>query len=349
MSRWRLHLAVLAVLFILAGLVALADLSGGAFLRGLFAWVALGWFATYAAGTSGVVAIFRLAPRGVAILHGALIVTALVVAGIEIGKIRANRPPTTIEGRKLVLERWWLHTTYDPAGTVYAEVEADFDGTLNLRRFSATSAGQPVLQQHSEGQRYLPVTRGQRVLLQLGYSRIGEGSPDNFVLSFQLHSQLTGREESVDYATDFESRKSTDFWTNRRMPPLSVDPQARAVPTVPPVAPPLAVASLGKPEFDGSDLEREKLQSYVAARRGGLLNCYEKEQRRSAIGAGTVSVRFKITPVGRASGVEVEENTLGSEAVASCIRVTLRGWVFPFKPEAEVSVLYPFHFEPALD
>jgi hypothetical protein len=52
-------------------------------------------------------------------------------------------------------------------------------------------------------------------------------------------------------------------------------------------------------------------------------------------------------PSGRTGSIEVEENTLGNEAVGSCIRTVIRSWVFPFKPDDEVPVAYPFVFSPA--
>jgi hypothetical protein len=57
-------------------------------------------------------------------------------------------------------------------------------------------------------------------------------------------------------------------------------------------------------------------------------------------------VRFVITPAGRAGDIAFEENTLGSEAVTSCIRSVIRGWIFPFKPPDNVAVAYPFVFSP---
>ena len=37
---------------------------------------------------------------------------------------------------------------------------------------------------------------------------------------------------------------------------------------------------------------------------------------------------------------------MGNDAVGNCIRTYVRGWVFPFKPEEEVTVAYPFVFSP---
>lgn len=101
------------------------------------------------------------------------------------------------------------------------------------------------------------------------------------------------------------------------------------------------------PEVESSDVDREKLAAYVRARKGAIQQCYEKELKRNPSLKGKVVVRFSITPSGRTSDIDVEENTLGNEAVASCIKTTIRGWVFPFKPDSEVPVAYPFVFAPA--
>lgn len=105
--------------------------------------------------------------------------------------------------------------------------------------------------------------------------------------------------------------------------------------------------SMQAPEVDSSDVDREKLAAYVRSRKGAIQQCYEKELKRNPSLKGKVVVRFNITPAGRTSEIDIEENTLGNEAVASCIKTTIRGWVFPFKPPSDVPVAYPFVFAPA--
>ncbi|MBL8910336.1 MAG: AgmX/PglI C-terminal domain-containing protein [Archangium sp.] len=105
--------------------------------------------------------------------------------------------------------------------------------------------------------------------------------------------------------------------------------------------------SMQAPEVESSDVDREKLAAYVRSRKGAIQQCYEKELKRNPSLKGKVVVRFNITPAGRTSDIDIEENTLGNEAVASCIKTTIRGWVFPFKPDSEVPVAYPFVFAPA--
>ncbi len=105
--------------------------------------------------------------------------------------------------------------------------------------------------------------------------------------------------------------------------------------------------SMQAPEVDSVDVDREKLAAYVRSRKGAIQQCYEKELKRNPSLKGKVVVRFSITPAGRTSDIDIEENTLGNEAVASCIKTTIRGWVFPFKPPSDVPVAYPFVFAPA--
>ncbi len=104
--------------------------------------------------------------------------------------------------------------------------------------------------------------------------------------------------------------------------------------------------SEASPDIESGQVDREKLMAYVRQRRSAIVNCYEKELKRNPSLKGKVVVRFSITPAGRTSEIEIEENTLGNEAVSSCIRTVIRGWVFPFKPEGDTSVAFPFVFAP---
>jgi TonB family protein len=101
------------------------------------------------------------------------------------------------------------------------------------------------------------------------------------------------------------------------------------------------------PEVDSADVDRDALAKYVKSRLRAIQNCYEKELKRNPSLKGKVVVRFSIMTSGRVGDIEIEENTLGNDAVGSCIRSTIRTWVFPFKPDDEVPVAYPFVFSPA--
>lgn len=100
------------------------------------------------------------------------------------------------------------------------------------------------------------------------------------------------------------------------------------------------------PEVESSTVDREAVTRYVRARLTAIKNCYEKELKRNTQLKGKVVVRFTITPAGRTGDIEIEENTVGNEAVAACIRTVIRSWIFPFKPDDEVPVSYPFLFSP---
>ncbi|MDD1713601.1 MAG: AgmX/PglI C-terminal domain-containing protein, partial [Methanoregulaceae archaeon] len=67
-----------------------------------------------------------------------------------------------------------------------------------------------------------------------------------------------------------------------------------------------AVAVRGKvadaaPEVESADVDREKLASFVRARKAAIQSCYEKELKRNPSLKGKVVVRFNITTNGRTS------------------------------------------------
>jgi len=101
------------------------------------------------------------------------------------------------------------------------------------------------------------------------------------------------------------------------------------------------------PDVESSDVDRDALARYVRQRLKAMQGCYERELKRNPSLKGKIVVRFSILPSGRSGEIEFEQNTLGDEAVTSCIRSVIRGWIFPFKPSDAVSVAYPFVFSPA--
>jgi hypothetical protein len=105
--------------------------------------------------------------------------------------------------------------------------------------------------------------------------------------------------------------------------------------------------SMQAPEVESGAVDREKLASYVRGRKMAIQQCYEKELKRNPSLKGKIVVRFTISTAGRATEIDIEENSLNNEAVASCIKTVIRGWVFPFKPPSDVPVAYPFVFAPA--
>jgi len=101
------------------------------------------------------------------------------------------------------------------------------------------------------------------------------------------------------------------------------------------------------PEVDSADVDRAALSRYIRDRLGAIRGCYERELKRNPGLKGKVVVRFNITPAGRAGDIRIEENSLGSGEVTSCITNLMRSWIFPFKPPDEVPVQYPFLFTSA--
>lgn len=101
------------------------------------------------------------------------------------------------------------------------------------------------------------------------------------------------------------------------------------------------------PDVESGVVDREALARFVRARIRAIQGCYEKELKRNPSLKGKVVVRFTISTSGRATEIELEEDTMHNDAVGSCIRAIIRGWTFPFKPESDVPVAYPFVFTPS--
>lgn len=107
------------------------------------------------------------------------------------------------------------------------------------------------------------------------------------------------------------------------------------------------VIDSGGPEVDSSSCDRDAISRYVKRNLRAIQSCYERELKRNVSLRGKVVIRFTIGGKGRVVGApEVEEDTLGNEAVISCIRNTIRMWMFPIK-DNECPVAYPFVFAPA--
>lgn len=118
-----------------------------------------------------------------------------------------------------------------------------------------------------------------------------------------------------------------------------------------PVMPLPGAATIGsdalKPDVDSGEIDPERLAAYARSRRAAIQECYENELKHDSTLKGRIVVRFNITPSGRTSDLDIEENTLGSDAVARCLKTTIRGWVLPFRPTSDVPIAYPFVFAPA--
>jgi hypothetical protein len=100
------------------------------------------------------------------------------------------------------------------------------------------------------------------------------------------------------------------------------------------------------PIVDDPNVNADALAKYVTQRKSAIQNCYERELKRNPSLKGRLVVRFTIGTSGRTTEIEFEQNDL-NDSVASCVRAVIRGWLFPFRPDEDVTVAYPFVFAPA--
>lgn len=90
-----------------------------------------------------------------------------------------------------------------------------------------------------------------------------------------------------------------------------------------------------------SDLAAVK--KYVARKKGQLQACYERELKADSSLAGKVEVVWTVNPDGGVSGVMVDVNTTGNQALAKCVQTRIRRWQFP-EGEDEFEITYPLVF-----
>lgn len=101
------------------------------------------------------------------------------------------------------------------------------------------------------------------------------------------------------------------------------------------------------PEVESADLDKAALARFIKARLSAIQACYEAQLKRNPSLRGKIVVRFTIGSNGRVGDVEIDENQMGNDEVASCIRAKIRAWTTPFKPDGDATVSYPFVFQPA--
>ncbi len=96
---------------------------------------------------------------------------------------------------------------------------------------------------------------------------------------------------------------------------------------------------------DPDNIDPRVLQQFITARRAAVQSCYERELRHNpAMKGGKVVLRMAIGTRGRVSGLSVEEDTLGSDAVTACMSALMQRWIFPVTPREEVPLSVPFVF-----
>jgi len=78
---------------------------------------------------------------------------------------------------------------------------------------------------------------------------------------------------------------------------------------------------------------------------GPVQGCYRKYLAAKP-GEGKVLVRFSLTPEGRATGLQVARDDLGSKEMAECLLQVLADITFPAPGDVPCQVVYPFAFFP---
>lgn len=90
-------------------------------------------------------------------------------------------------------------------------------------------------------------------------------------------------------------------------------------------------------------LDRDQVNAVVQRNFMQVRYCYEKGLQTKSSLSGRVSVHFIISPSGSVSLAKIDNTSLDSKQVESCIVQKLRGWKFPRpKGNVAVKVTYPF-------
>ena len=71
------------------------------------------------------------------------------------------------------------------------------------------------------------------------------------------------------------------------------------------------------------------LRATIKHRTSALQHCYDKALRTQPDLAGKMTYKIFISVMGTVTKVVIEEDSLGSAAVATCTETTIRGWRFP--------------------
>jgi len=85
------------------------------------------------------------------------------------------------------------------------------------------------------------------------------------------------------------------------------------------------------------------VKKYIARKKGQVRSCYEAELKVDPSLAGKVEVVWTVNPDGSVSGVTVDANTTGNQALGDCVVRRIKRWQFP-EAEEEFEISYPFIF-----
>jgi TonB family protein len=111
------------------------------------------------------------------------------------------------------------------------------------------------------------------------------------------------------------------------------------------VAPQIQVDD-GDVDVESSSVDKDALNKFVKFRLRSVQSCYEKELRLNPTLKGKIVVRFTVTTQGRVGDASIDSDSMHAENVSSCIVRLIKTWIFPFKPEEDVPVSFPFVFQP---
>jgi hypothetical protein len=99
------------------------------------------------------------------------------------------------------------------------------------------------------------------------------------------------------------------------------------------------------PESVIGGLPPEVIVAAVRQRLSGIRACFERSLDHEHSG-GKITLHFSVTPAGAVDAVDVEQDTLGSAAVTTCMKERVAGWRFPPSPRAS-EFSFPFIFQSA--
>jgi len=120
-------------------------------------------------------------------------------------------------------------------------------------------------------------------------------------------------------------------------------PQQSQVAMPPPRQQP--VVHFGAPHVTG-DLDREIVRRVFMRSKAQLTYCYEKARLTNPALAGTLVLKFEITPEGTVAAAEIASSTLASPDVEQCALARSRTWQYPKPADGKaVSVTYPLTFK----
>lgn len=95
-------------------------------------------------------------------------------------------------------------------------------------------------------------------------------------------------------------------------------------------------------DTDWTVVDREPLLNYLADRLRGILDCYERELRKSPSLAGEVELEIAAHSSGRVTAANTTANTT-NDLVARCVANRARQWIFP-SPKSGFLLFLRFEF-----